>query len=399
LAQSRQGPVALRAKIVLMLADNPNVSRVAQRLDVDRKTVRQWRERYLSEGIAGLKDRPRSGRPVEINALVRCQVVAMACGKPADFNVPCANVWTLDRLYGALVKVLQDWGVATISRASMVRILNHADMKPHKMRMWLHSPDPEFRRKVTEICELYLSPPEGALVLCVDEKTGMQALGRKHPPKQPKPGRAGRFEYEYIRNGTRKLLAAFNTQTGELDGEVREHRRAADLVEFMENVAKRHPSGDIHIVWDNLNIHHEGRDERWSKFNQRHGNRFHFHYTPLHASWVNQVELFFGILQRRVLRYGVFNSLDELDLAVLRFIDHWNAHERHPFNWSFKGYPLQHGCKEAHTSLPLAVDSTHDGESQNALRGRRRVAASTGRLRRSRASTRKTSGQVAHALQ
>jgi transposase len=264
----------------------------------------------------------------------------MACGKPEDFGVPYRHVWTLDSLHETLGRQIQQWGGAQLSRSSVVRILNDADLKPHKMRMWLHSPDPEFRSKVTEICELYRTAPQGGLVLCVDEKTGMQALGRKHPTRRPAPNRAGRIDYEYIRNGTRKLLAAFNPHTGEVYGQVREHRKAQDLVEFMDELAKRHPAGEVHIVWDNLNIHYDGSEQRWTKFNQRHGHRFHFHYTPLHASWVNQIELFFGILQRRVLRHGVFDSLEELDRAVLGFIEHWNAHEQHPFLWTFKGYPL-----------------------------------------------------------
>lgn len=337
----------MRAKVVLMVEEDANVSRVARRLDVSRDTVRKWRDRYLAEGPKGLRDRPRSGRPVEIDPLVRCLVVAMACGKPEDFGVLCRQVWTLDSLHAAFLQEMEDWSGAQISRSSLVRILYEADLKPHKMRMWLHSPDPEFRSKVTEICELYLAPPAGAIVLCVDEKTGMQALGRKHPTRQPAPNRAGRIDYEYVRNGTRKLLAAFNPHSGEVYGEVREHRKAVDLVEFMDNLAELHPQGDVHIVWDNLNIHYDGPDQRWTKFNQRHGNRFHFHYTPLHASWVNQIELFFGILQRRVLRHGVFDSLEELDRAVLGFIEHWNTHEQHPFAWKFKGYPLQYGTEEA----------------------------------------------------
>lgn len=347
LAQSRQGPLVVRAKIVLMLDEDANVSQVARRLDVSRDTVRMWRDRYLSEGLKGLHDRKRCGRPVEINAVTRCQVVAMACGKPGDFGVLFRQAWTLDSLHKALVREMEDWGVVPISRTSMIRILNDADLKPHKIRMWLHSPDPEFRRKVTEICELYRSAPDGAVVLCVDEKTGMQALGRKHPTRLPAPHRPRRIDYEYIRNGTRKLLAAFNPHTGDVYGEVREHRKAADLVEFMEELANRHPVGDVHIVWDNLNIHHDGPNKRWEQFNQRHGNRFHFHYTPIHASWVNQIELFFGILQRRVLRHGVFNSLEELDQAVLGFLEHWNTQEGHPFAWAFKGYPLQCGTREA----------------------------------------------------
>jgi transposase len=184
-------------------------------------------------------------------------------------------------------------------------------------------------------------------VLCVDEKTGMQALGRKHEGRAVAPGRDARMDYEYIRNGTRKLLAVFNPHTGDVYAEVREERKAQDLLQFMNEVAKRYPKQQVHIIWDNLNIHFDGPDKRWTEFNARHAGRFHFHYTPLHASWVNQVELLFGIVHRRVLRYGVFNCLEELDEAVIAFLDHWNVYEAHPFNWTFKGYPLQIGAEAA----------------------------------------------------
>ena len=234
-----------------------------------------------------------------------------------------------------------------ISRTAVIRILSQAEIRPHRIKMWCHSPDPDFREKVTDICDLYRNPPAGSIVLCVDEKTGMQALGRKHPDRQPQPGQNARQDYEYVRNGTRKLLAVFNPHTGEVYGQVRASRTAADLLEVMEEVAKRHPGVQIHVVWDNLNIHHDGPSKRWSKFNRRHGGRFHFHYTPIHASWVNQIEIFFGILQRRVLRHGVFNSLEDLDRAVEAFIEHWNRREAHPFRWTFKGYPLQRDAKAA----------------------------------------------------
>ena len=171
----------------------------------------------------------------------------------------------------------------------------------------------------------------------------MQALGRKHPVRRPAPGRAGRFDYEYIRNGTRTLIAAFEPHTGHVYGEVRAKREAVDIVAFMAAVAQRYPQGQVHVTWDNLNIHHDGPSKRWTNFNERHGGRFHFHYTPIHASWVNQVECFFGLLHKRKLRYGVFDSVEELTAEVVGFLDHWNRHEAHPFNWTFKGYPLQIG--------------------------------------------------------
>jgi transposase len=331
--------LVLRAQLILRLSHDRCVSAAAQALGMDLKLARYWRDRFLQQGrLKALYDRPRTGRPVRIDAVTRCEVIAMACGRPADFGEPCRQLWTLDAL---LVRFRKTHPEVEISRSSIVRILNQAHLRPHRVRMWLHSPDPHFRQKVTEICGLYLNPPKDALLLCIDEKTGMQALGRKHPVKWAQPGREGRFDYEYVRNGTRKLLAAFNPHTGHVDAEVRKHRKAKDLLEFMESLARKYPKVQVHIIWDNLNIHFDGKDRRWTQFNRRHGNRFHFHYTPIHASWVNQVEIFFGILHKRLLRYGVFDSLKALDKALLAFIRHWNRHEAHPFRWTFKGYPTQ----------------------------------------------------------
>jgi transposase len=337
--------------VVLALADEPEscVSVVADALaGGDRKFVRKWRDRYLKEGLEALKGQRRPGRPSRIGAVSRCQLIAMACGKPSDFRVPHRTRWTVDSLMEAYSKLqMETPSLDSMSRTSVLRILNKAEIRPHRVKMWLHSPDPLFREKVTEICALYLKPPLGTHVLCVDEKTGMQALGRKHPGRQLAPGQDARMDYEYVRNGTRKLLACWDIRTGEVYGEVRENRKAVDLVEFMDALAERYPTGDVHIIWDNLNIHYDGPSSRWTKFNHRHGQRFHFHYTPIHASWVNQIELWFGILQKRVLRYGVFNSLEQLDEAVLGYIGQWNVNERKPFKWSFKGYPLQSGLKDA----------------------------------------------------
>jgi len=340
--------LAERVKVILALHEEPDscVLAVAECSGHDPKFVRKWRDRYLSEGLEGLKRCLHPGRQPRIGAVSRCQVIAMACGKPIDFGVLYRDTWTTDSLLEAyLQKQEQHPDLDPMSRTSVLRILNGAEIRPHRVKMWLHSPDPLFREKVAEICDLYLHPVAGRHLVCVDEKTGMQALGRKHPGRNAAPGSDARMDYEYVRNGTRKLLACWDVRTGEVYGEVRANRTADDLVEFMEAVARRYPTGDVDVVWDNLNTHYDGPSMRWTQFNQRHGGRFHFHYTPIHASWIDQIELWFGILQRRVLRYGVFNSLEELDRAVLGFIAHWNAHERKPFRWTFKGYPLQTGLK------------------------------------------------------
>ena len=343
LTRSHQTGLSLRARIVLILAQDPCVGRVARRLATDRKTVRLWRDRFLAGGVDGLRDRPRAGRPVEIDGVSRCVLLSLACAKPAEAGVAFRETWTVDALVEAINAHQRAERGRLLSRTSVLRVLNDADFRPHRMRLWLHSPDPAFREKVTEICNLYLRPSPGATVLCIDEKTGMQALGRKHPSRPPEPGRDGRQDYEYIRRGTRALIAAFNPHTGDVFGQVRRRRTADDLVAFMEGIAERHPTGEVHIVWDNLNIHFDGSDARWTRFNQRHRHRFHFHYTPIHASWVNQVKIFFGILHKRLLRYAVYSNVAALEEAIRRFLGHWNTYEAHPFRWTFKGYPLQRG--------------------------------------------------------
>ena len=235
--------------------------------------------------------------------------------------------------------------VEDISWSSVQRVLAQGEIRPHMVRNWLHSPDPQFREKVTEITELYLNPPPGEAVLSVDEKTGMQALERRFADKPPAPRRARRREYEYKRHGTQSLFCAFDVHTGQVVDSCNDRRTAQDLVLFMEKVATHYPQGKVHIIWDNLNIHFDGPANRWSEFNRRHGDRFIFHYTPKHASWVNQVELFFSILQRQCLRDASFCSTDELRGAVLEFIAFWNREKAHPFRWTFTGYPLQSGVK------------------------------------------------------
>ena len=250
----------LRAKLLLQLDNDPCVAEAARLTGANESTVRRWRKRFLKDGrLSGMSDQSRSGRPVEIDAVSRCLVVAMACGEPSDFGEAFRDVWTMDSLL-ARFRALHPG--KQMSRTAVVRILNAEQIRPHRVKMWLHSPDPKFREKVTDICKLYVTPPPGAVVLCVDEKTGMQALGRKHPGRGPAPGRERRMDYEYVRNGTRKLLAAFDPHTGDVYAEAREGRTADDLVEFMDEVAAIYPDQQVHVVWDNLNIHHDGPDQR-----------------------------------------------------------------------------------------------------------------------------------------
>jgi transposase len=321
----------VRAQIALMAEQGLPNAEIAHQIGCDVKTVRKWRRRIAhSPDDTALQDLPRSGRPAQVPLEVHQELIKLACARPDDSKAPFEAVWTLSSLCAA---VANETGVE-LSRSEAWRILHGADLRPHRIRLWLHSPDPEFRPKVAAICKLYVTPPQGATVLCVDEKPGMQALEQRFAMLPCAPGRDGRKEFEYIRHGTSSLIASFNVRTGEVLGHCGPTRNADDLLTFMERVAAHYPTGPVYIIWDNLNIHHGAR---WEAFNARHGGRFHFVYTPLHASWVNQIESWFSVLTRRVLRHGSFRSRQELAARVLAFIEFWNRAEAHPFRWTFRG--------------------------------------------------------------
>ncbi len=329
---------ALRARILLACAEQCSAEQVAHRCGVASRTVERWRSRFRRHGLPGLEDKPRSGPKPKFGHVTRLEILALACEPVRSPNGQVRR--TIEQVCrDALVRGV----VETISWSSVQRFLAQADLRPHLVRGWMHSPDPEFRERVTHISELYLDPPPGSVVLCVDEKSGMQAIERRFPDRLPAPGRRRRREFEYRRHGTQSLLASFEVHTGDVFASCGNRRTGKDLVHFMDELATRYPTGTVHIVWDNLNIHYDGVDRRWSQFNERHGDRFVFHYTPKHASWVNQIELFFSILQRQCLAHASFSSTQQLREIVLAYIDHWNRHQAHPFRWTFTGYPLQAG--------------------------------------------------------
>jgi transposase len=330
----------LRARIALLAAAGEATAAIAAALGVSAATVCLWRGRVARAGARGVKERPRPGRPPRIQHGTRLELLALACA-PAEAEGRTTP--TLDELRDQAIagKV-----VDKISRSHLHRILQAGDIRPHRVRQWLHSPDPAFREKVNVICALYHQPPAGAVVLSIDEKTGIQAIERKHLDRPPQPGRLRRREFEYIRHGTQALIAALNVHTGEVIGSCRDRRTQADLLAFMEMVAQTYGNQPVHVIWDNLNTH--TAKMIWKDFNRRHGQRFHFDFTPFHASWVNQVELLFGIYSRRVLRHASHTSTAHLRERTVAFLQQRNDTPR-PFRWTFKGYPLEAGESEEPT--------------------------------------------------
>jgi transposase len=343
-AAAHNAPAAyrLRVRMILRLADGVGPTVVARELGCEDRTVRKWRGRWeAAPCLEALRDRARPGAPGIFTLAERCEVVRTACDRPDGIVIPFREVWT----QAAIVEALRLTGGLEMSRSTVQRILSAEGLRPHRVRQWLHSPDPDFRAKVERICDLYTNPPEDAVVLCIDEKP-LQTLERVHPTGRARDASV-RYEFEYRRHGVGALLAAFDTRSGHVLGKVVEHRDAKALVSFMDEVAAAYPGKTVYVVWDNLNIHHEGPDARWTAFNERHGGRFHFVYTPIHASWVNQVEVWFSILQRRVIRYGSFDCRDRLAREVMAFTRYWNLAEAHPFHWKFSGRFEQTGPARA----------------------------------------------------
>jgi transposase len=323
-----------RARLALMVHEGQTTSAIAMALGLSRPTVTMWRERLACFGAEGLQEAPRPGRPRRFADAQRLQLLALACQPVEDAGRATP---TLDEL---CERATAQGVVESVSRSHLQRILEAGDVRPHRVRQWLHSPDPQFRHKVNAICELYRRAPKGSVVLSIDEKTGIQAIERKHADRAPRPGRVRRREFEYVRHGTQALTAALDVHSGRVLASCTDRRTQDDLVAFMERVADAYPTGTVHVIWDNLNTHRA--QAVWDEFNARHGQRFVIHFTPLHASWVNQIELLFGIYSRRVLRHASHTSTAHLRQRSEAFIAQRNAAPR-PFKWTFAGFELQTG--------------------------------------------------------
>jgi len=335
LASQQQAPfeVVRRARVIELLAAGWGPSEVARTVGCSERHVYKWRSRWeQSPSVDALYDAERSGRPATISMQTRCRIVQLACDRPTPKLAPFRSVWTQQALADALLATTGK----SVSRSTVQRVLSADGIRPHKVRAWLHSPDERFGEKVEKICSLYLDAvPDDTVVLCVDEKP-MQVLGRRFPSTVAPDGSV-RQDYEYVRRGVRHLLGALNIETGRVHGRVVPKRDARALQSFVAELGRIYRGKKIVIIWDNLNIHHDGRDKRWTRFNAERGGRFEFVYTPLHASWINQIEQWFSILQRRILRYATFRHAEQLKLEVEGFIRWWNSHERKPFRWTFDG--------------------------------------------------------------
>ena len=320
--------VSERARLVLMAAEGVSNRDIGAAIGMHYNQVAVWRRRYAAGGLAGLVDGERSGRPPVYGHDDVLLLVKTVTEPPPN----AATRWTMEAIAGRL----NEHGVS-ISPSQVWRICRGLDLKPWQTESWMTSQDPEFWAKAADVCGLYLNPPDNALVWSVDEKTGMQAKSRVHPTRPAIPGTPQRREFEYRRHGTAVLFAGLNVHDGDVAGWVTDSTRTENFVAFLADLDAQTPAGmQLHCIVDNLSAHFTPAVEAFLE-ERRH---IFLHNTPTHASWLNQVELFFSILERRLLRYGEFNSVEHLAGRIIEFINDYNRRAR-PFRWTYDGRPLK----------------------------------------------------------
>lgn len=318
IVKSRSLPHALvvRAQVILMASDGLSNTAIAEKLALSRPSVGLWRRRYLDRGLEGLHDELRPGRPRSISdekvALVVRQTLHT---KPAE-----GTHWTVRSMERK----------SNLSRSTVQRIWHAFGFQPHRQRHFQLSTDPFFVEKVRDIVGLYLNPPDHAMVLCVDEKSQIQALDRTQPMLPLGLGYVEGVTHTYKRHGTATLFAALDIATGRVITACKRRHRHQEYLDFLKRVDAHVPSHlDIHLIVDNYSTHKHARVKRWVALHPR----YHVHYTPTYASWLNQVEIWFNLITQQAIRRGTFRSVKELIAKIEQYVQHYNKFS-HPFAWT-----------------------------------------------------------------
>lgn len=328
-AHTSEQRAALRARIVLLAAQGHNNCEVAFLLDCHVQTVRKWRARFAQERLMGLRDLARPGRPSAFEAGVRHAAIATLLGPAPE---PYAR-WTLDQAAEALTK---RGIVQAISRETLSRWLRTFDLKPHRCRYWLNSKDPAFQEKMDRIVALYINKPRYGRVICLDEKTCIPARERIGPDGPSKPGRVRRMEFEYKRHGTAHLIAAFEVHTGRVFAQCVDKNDSDAFIAFLKELRRQYPREKLYLVMDNGTTHRSQATTRFLASQPRMMPVF----TPTHASWLNQVEIWFSVLSRQALRNRSFQSRQELIQTIFDYVAAHNAAAK-PYRWTRTGEPLR----------------------------------------------------------
>jgi len=312
-----------RATVILLSHKAKTLDEIILETGLSRRAVNKWRNRFRATGIDGLKDAARPGKKPTISPEQKALVVQRACEKPTGGYTN----WSQKRIAKDVV----------ISQSKVHQILKAADMKPHKIEYWCgNSPDPEFEQKMINIVGLYMNPPENAIVLCVDEKTQIQALDRTQPELPLRSGNPKRQTATYKRHGTVALIASLAVHSGEITAKTMKSNNAANFLSFLKKLDRTYRHKTLHIIVDNLSIHKNATINAWLK-NKR---KIKIHYTPTYSSWLNQVEIWFNILSKDVLKGGIWQSTQQLSNQLIEYIKTYNETRAKPFEWTYTGNPL-----------------------------------------------------------
>jgi putative transposase len=309
-----------RAEIILLSLEGKNIDQIMAITGFSRPIVNKWRQRFRKSGLDGLKDAARSGKPSTITAGQKAMVIQKACEKPTGGYTN----WSQKRIG-------QQVG---ISQSKVHQILKKADLKPHKIEYWCgKSPDPEFEAKMFNIVGLYMNPPKNALVLCVDEKTQIQALDRTQPVLPLKGKAPKRLTTTYKRNGTIALIAALAVHSGEITAKTMKTNNADNFLAFLKKLDRAYTRKTLHVIVDNLTIHKDKKVKEWLAGKRK----IKLHFTPTYSSWLNQVEIFFNMLTKDVLKGGVWKSVEQLSAQLIEYIKTYNQTRAKPFAWTYTG--------------------------------------------------------------
>ncbi|MES2701966.1 MAG: IS630 family transposase [Bacteroidota bacterium] len=310
----------LRSNIILYSLEGKSLDEIRELSGASRVIINKWRNRFRQSGVAGIKDAPRSGKPAIFTAADEARVIQKACQKPSGGYTN----WSQRR-------IAADLGM---SQAKVHQILKKAALKPHKVDYWCgKSPDPEFETKMLSIVGLYMNPPERAIVLCVDEKSQLQALDRTQPELPLRSGNARRQTATYKRNGTLSLIASLAVHKGEVIGKTISSNNKDNFLSFLKHLDRTYRNCALHIIVDNFSAHKHKDVKAWLEKKRK----ITVHYTPTYSSWLNQVEIWFNMLQRDVIKGGIWQSTKQMADQIMEYIKTYNESRAKPFQWTYSG--------------------------------------------------------------
>lgn len=313
-----------RALVILLSSENIPLHEISQQCRLSPQNCSKWRARFNEFRIDGLKDKPRKGRSALYTPDEKLKTIALACTTPDDGS----NQWSIRKLAKA----------TGMGKSTVHKILNECSIKPHKIDYWCgKSTDPEFEEKQAAILALYLNPPENALVLSVDEKSQIQALDRTQAMLPLRQNNPKRLTATYKRNGTTCLLAALSVHEGIIDGRCVDRHTHKEFLAFLKHLYRNNPHKQLHIIMDNFSAHKHSELKEWAS----HRRRLTIYYTPSYSSWINQVEIWFNIFSRDVIKGGIWHSKQELIEQIMYYIKRYNETRAKPFQWNYTGKPLQ----------------------------------------------------------